>query len=108
MIWVQLHNAFAVFSGQRRSGSPGSSLTANAYSTTNALFFTKGGFTWRSWRTGPAEGLPGSLETYRQRAPGQAARRRARPRAQAALFPKEGLAPDTCACAPPTSLVVRV
>src|SRR4030067_670077 len=37
-------NAYAVFSGQRRPGSPSIPLTANAYATTNALFFTQGRF----------------------------------------------------------------
>jgi hypothetical protein len=37
-------NAYAVFSGQRRPGSPDIPLTANAYATANALFFTKGRF----------------------------------------------------------------
>jgi hypothetical protein len=37
-------NAFAVFSGQRRPGSPSIPLTANAYATSNALFFTQGRF----------------------------------------------------------------
>ncbi|MBF0480483.1 MAG: hypothetical protein HQK81_00650 [Desulfovibrionaceae bacterium] len=35
-------SAFAVFSGQRRSGAAASGLTENAYSTGNALFFTVG------------------------------------------------------------------
>jgi len=35
-------NAYAVFSGQRRPDSASSDLTANAYATGNALFFTQG------------------------------------------------------------------
>lgn len=37
-------NAFSVFSGQRRPGSRPLSLTANAYSAGNAVFFASGGF----------------------------------------------------------------
>ena len=36
------NGAFAVFSGQRRSGSESSSLAKDAYGTENALFFTSG------------------------------------------------------------------
>lgn len=37
-------DAFSVFSGQRRPGSPSLALTANAYSAGNAVFFAKGSF----------------------------------------------------------------
>ena len=58
-------NAYAVFSGQRRPGAPSISLTANAYATTNALFFTQGEVLCgdRGW-TGRSEALPKSLEAY--------------------------------------------
>ncbi len=37
-------NAYAVFSAQRRPGSPDLPLTAHAYTTSNALFFTRARF----------------------------------------------------------------
>ncbi len=87
-------NAFAVFSGQRRPGSPNIPLTANAYATANALFFTQGRYYWRSWLTGPRR---------RCQAPWRLTPRRSWPRFPpeggqanpALLFPKEGLAPDS-------------
>ena len=57
-------NAYAVFSGQRRPGSPNSSLTANAYTTTNALFFTQGQFYVEIVADRAAETLQKSLEAY--------------------------------------------
>ena len=57
-------NAYAVFSGQRRSGSPSSSLTANAYATTNALFFTQGRFYVEIVADRASETLQKSLEAY--------------------------------------------
>ena len=58
------HNAFAVFSGQRRPGSPSIPLTANAYATANALFFTKGRFYVEIVADRASEALQGSLEAY--------------------------------------------
>jgi hypothetical protein len=57
-------NAYAVFSGQRRPDSPTLPLTANAYATANALFFTQGRFYVElvSDRASPA--LKSSLENY--------------------------------------------
>jgi hypothetical protein len=87
-------NAFAVFSGQRRSGSPSIPLTANAYATTNALFFTQGKYYVEIVADRASETLQKSLGTYatvllaKLPAAGEA-------KDQAALFPKEGLAPDT-------------
>lgn len=89
-------NAFAVFSGQRRPGSPSSPLTANAYSTANALFFTQGRFYVELVADRAAETLPGSLEAYAKAllaklpAEGETKGKDAK-----ALFPKDGLAPDT-------------
>jgi hypothetical protein len=89
-------NAFAVFSGQRRPGSPGSSLTANAYSTANALFFTQGRFYVEMVADRAALGLQSSLESYARallaKLPAEA---ETKEQGAAALFPKEGLAPDT-------------
>jgi hypothetical protein len=87
-------NAYAVFSGQRRAGSPNSSLTANAYTTANALFFTQGKYYVEIVGDRAAETLQKSLEAYaaallaKLPAVGEA-------KDAAALFPKEGLARDT-------------
>ena len=87
-------NAYAVFSGQRRPGSPSSSLTANAYATTNALFFTQGRFYVEIVADRASEALQNSLEAYATallaKIPAEGETKDA-----AALFPKEGLARDT-------------
>jgi hypothetical protein len=87
-------NAFAVFSGQRRSGSPSIPLTANAYATANALFFTQGQFYVEIVADRAAETLQKSLESY---ATALLAKLPAEAEAQdaAALFPKEGLVRET-------------
>jgi hypothetical protein len=89
-------NAYAVFSGQRRSGSPSIPLTANAYATANALFFTQGKFYVEIVADRAAETLQKSLEAYATallaKLPATGA---AKETDQAALFPKEGLARDT-------------
>jgi hypothetical protein len=87
-------NAYAVFSGQRRSGSPSIPLTANAYATANALFFTQGKFYVEIVADRASETLQKSLETYaaallaKLPSEGEA-------KDQAALFPKEGLVRET-------------
>jgi len=87
-------NAYAVFSGQRRSGSPTIPLTANAYATGNALFFTQGKFYVEIVADRASETLQKSLEAYatallaKLPSEGEA-------KDQAALFPKEGLALDS-------------
>jgi len=87
-------NAYAVFSGQRRPNSPSILLTANAYATTNALFFTQGQFYIEIVADRASETLQKSLEGYatallaKLPSEGEA-------KDQAALFPKEGLARDT-------------
>jgi hypothetical protein len=87
-------NAFAVFSGQRRSGSPSIPLTANAYATTNALFFTQGKYYVEIVADRASETLQKSLETYAAallaKLPSEG-----KGKDQTALFPKEGLARDT-------------
>ncbi len=87
-------NAFAVFSGQRRPGSQSLPLTANAYATANALFFTQGRFYVEVVADRTAEGLQGSLTAYATallaKLPAEGETRDA-----TALLPKEGLAPDT-------------
>jgi hypothetical protein len=87
-------NTFAVFSGQRRSGSPSIPLTANAYATANALFFTQGKFYVEIVADRASEPLQKSLGDYatallaKLPSEGEA-------RDEAALFPKEGLALDS-------------
>jgi hypothetical protein len=89
-------NAYVVFSGQRRSGSPTIPLTANAYATANALFFTQGKFYVEIVADRASETLLKSLETYAAallaKLPSEG---EAKEKDQAALFPKEGLARDT-------------
>ncbi len=89
-------NAYAVFSGQRRPGSPSSPLTANAYSTANALFFTQGRFYVEIVADRAAAELQSSLGDYGRAllakipAAGEATGQDA-----TMLFPQEGLARDT-------------
>jgi len=87
-------NAYAVFSGQRRSGSPSSSLTANAYATTNALFFTQGRFYVEIVADRAAGTLQKSLEAYATALLGKLPAA-GKTKNQAELFPKEGLALDS-------------
>jgi hypothetical protein len=87
-------NAYAVFSGQRRQGSPTIPLTANAYATANALFFTQGQFYVEIVADRASETVQKSLEAYAKAllsklpSEGEATD-------QAALFPKEGLVRET-------------
>jgi hypothetical protein len=87
-------HAFAVFSGQRRSGASSLPLTANAYATTNALFFTQGRYYVEIVADRASESLQSSLVAYATallaKLPAEGETRQA-----TALFPKEGLAPDT-------------
>jgi hypothetical protein len=89
-------NAYAVFSGQRRSGSPTIPLTANAYATANALFFTQGKFYVEIVADRASETLQKSLEAYATallaKLPSEG---QAKEKDQAALFPKEGLTRET-------------
>ncbi len=87
-------NAYAVFSGQRRSGSPSSSLTANAYATANALFFTQGQFYVEIVADRASETLQKSLEAYATALLGKMPAE-GETKDAAALFPKEGLARET-------------
>ena len=92
-------NAFAVFSGQRRSGSPSSSLTANAYATTNALFFTQGRFYVEIVADRASEGLHRSLEAFATALLAKMPAEGETPD-MAALFPKEGLVRETVRLCP--------
>ncbi|MGP7969352.1 MAG: DUF6599 family protein [Desulfobaccales bacterium] len=87
-------NAFAVFSGQRRPGSPNIPLTANAYSTGNALFFTQGRYYLEIVADRTSKTLPAALKTYATailaKIPSEGGQTN-----PALLFPKEGLAADS-------------
>jgi hypothetical protein len=87
-------NAFAVFSGQRRPGSPSSPLTAHAYATANALFLTQGQFYVEIVADRAAETLQKSLEAHAAallaKLPAEGETKN-----EAALFPREGLAADS-------------
>jgi hypothetical protein len=88
-------NAFAVFSGQRRPGSPSIPLTANAYATSNALFFTQGKFYVEIVADRASEALKNTLETYATALLARLPAPQGETRSAAALFPKAGLAADT-------------
>jgi hypothetical protein len=87
-------NAYAVFSSQRRSGSEPISLTANAYTTANALFFTRGKYYVEMVADRAIAGLPQVLGDYTKpllaKLPSQE-----ETKIEAALLPREGLAPDS-------------
>jgi hypothetical protein len=87
-------NAYAVFSSQRRSGSVPIPLTPNAYTTPNALFFTRGKYYMEMVADRALEDLPRSLEGYTTallaKIPAEGETKNA-----AALFPPEGLALDS-------------
>ncbi len=88
-------NAYAVFSGQRRPGSPNISLTANAYATANALFFTQGRFYVEIVADRASETLQSQLSNYANALLAKLPAEGGKATDEAALFPKEGLAPDT-------------
>jgi hypothetical protein len=87
-------NAFAVFSGQRRPDSTPIPLTANAYTTANALFFAQGRYYVEIVGDRASPALQTSLKTYAtalvNKMPAEGG---AKDRTK--LFPKEGLALDT-------------
>jgi hypothetical protein len=87
-------NAYAVFSSQRRSGSVPISLTPNAYTTANALFFTQGKYYVELVADRALEALPQTLEGFTtallDKIPSAGETQNA-----AALFPQEGLALDS-------------
>ena len=89
-------NAFAVFSGQRRPGSPNISLTPNAYATTNALFFTHGPYYLEIVADRASEALSNSLQGYAKtllaKLPSQGEETKP---GVAGLFPKDGLTQDS-------------
>lgn len=88
-------NAFAVFSGQRRPGSPNIPLTANAYATSNALYFTQGPFYSEIVADRASEALQNSLQTYAKALLAKMPSEGKAAPTKADLLPKEGLASDT-------------
>jgi hypothetical protein len=88
-------NAFAVFSGQRRPGSPNISLTANAYATSNALYFTQGPFYVEIVADRASEALQTSLQAFAKALLAKMPSEGKGAPTKADLFPKEGLASDT-------------
>jgi hypothetical protein len=86
-------NAYAVFSGQRRPGSPDLPLTAHAYATPNALFFTQGRFYVEI--VADREGLQPNLSAYAAALLAKLPAAAGETRGGAALFPPQGLAGDT-------------
>jgi hypothetical protein len=88
-------NAFAVFSGQRRPGSPNISLTPNAYATANALFFTQGPFYVEIVADRASEALQASLQDYAKALLAKLPSEGGKTPSTAGLFPKEGLAQDS-------------
>ncbi|MEJ2091986.1 MAG: hypothetical protein P8X65_07305 [Syntrophobacterales bacterium] len=87
-------NAYAVFSSQRRPDSTGISLTANAYKTDNALFFSRGRFYVEIVGDRASEALQGALKTYATallaKMPSEGATKD-----RAKLFPRQGLAKNS-------------
>jgi len=94
-------NAYAVFSGQRRPNSPSSDLTANAYTTANALFFTQGQYYVEIVGDRASPALQNALKAYAkavlEKIPSE---RGAGPQDRTKLFPQEGLAQDTVRLSP--------
>ncbi|MDD2902545.1 MAG: hypothetical protein PHU44_08920 [Syntrophales bacterium] len=89
-------HAFAVFSGQRRPGSPDLPLTAHAYATANALFFTQGKYYVEIVADRAGEAVQKSLETYAAALLAKLpAAGGAKEKDEKALFPKDGLALDS-------------
>jgi hypothetical protein len=88
-------NAYAVFSGQRRPGSPDIPLTPNAYATANALFFTQGPFYVEIVADRASEALMGSLQAYGKTLLAKLPAPKKVAPGPAALFPQEGLTKDS-------------
>jgi hypothetical protein len=89
-------NAFAVFSGQRRPGSPNIPLTANAYATSNALYFTRGPYYVEIVADRASAALQKSLTTYAEATLAKMpAEGKGGPTKASDLFPKEGLTSDS-------------
>jgi hypothetical protein len=88
-------NAFAVFSGQRRPGSPNIPLTANAYATSNALYFTQGPFYVEIVADRASEALQKSLQAYAGALLAKMPSEGKGAPTKADLLPREGLTSDS-------------
>jgi hypothetical protein len=88
-------NAFAVFSSQRRPGSPNIPLTANAYATANALFFTQGPFYVEIVADRASDALSASLQDYAKTLLSKLPAPKGETASLAKAFPKEGLTLDS-------------
>jgi hypothetical protein len=89
------HNAYAVFSSQRRPGAAPIALTNNAYATANALFFTKGKFYVEMVADRAVEALPGTLEAFTTALLAKLPAEGAEAGNATAFFPGEGLSRDS-------------
>jgi hypothetical protein len=89
------NHAFAVFSEQRRPGSTTIPLTANAYTTPNALFFTRGRFYVEIVAAQTSGTLHQSLQAYATALLAKLPASGGGDANPAALFPPDGLARDT-------------
>jgi len=87
-------DAFAVFSGQRRPGSEPLSLTQNAYSTENAVFFTAGRFYAELVGGGAGPELAPALESMAEALLAALPKDKAAA-SEAELFPAKGLRADS-------------
>jgi hypothetical protein len=87
-------NAYAVFSSQRRPGSADIPLTANAYATGNALFFSQARFYVEIVGDRDSAALQRGLETYAAALVAQLPSEGRVPDL-ARLFPEEGLTRDS-------------
>lgn len=87
-------NAYAVFSAQRRPGSPDIPLTAHAYATANALFFTRGPFYVEMVADRADAALESPLQEYAAALVAKLPSEGEAAATTAGLFPPEGLIAD--------------
>lgn len=92
--------AYAVFSGQRRPGAAALSLTANAYATENALFFSQGRFYVELVADRAAPGLVAALESYATALLARLPAEGGEAAPAAARLPREGLEADRVRLSP--------
>jgi hypothetical protein len=89
-------NAYAVFSAQRRPGSPDIPLTAHAYATSNALFFTRARFYVEMVADRAEAALQGPLKEYAAALlAGMPSEGGGTAPTTAGLLPREGLTADS-------------
>lgn len=86
--------AFAVYSSQRREDALASDLTDFSYSTPNALFFAHGRFYVEILASSPSESVLAAMDTCARRFIVDTTERAGRIE-ELALFPPEGLVPDS-------------